>query len=349
MKTKKIIIWIALSVIVTSCSVFSKQYGISTVVGRDGSFLREVKMEANMTDSLSDIFPYDLSAGWDIIRIDTMIGKTHNHRTYREIVIGKKFKSMAELTSCSHMAFPTPKEGLKKRFRWFYTYYSYTAVYPEVIYKGSVPMENYLNTTEQKFFFQGDMSAYRGMNGLELKDVLDDLESRYMEWFTRTMYEENYRVIAHFAKGDFALQLPAVKDTVFAVNKARMDSTPPGISDVCKMLDNYLYTDYFSKLYADKEGEMDDCVLDEQMAVTEKQLDYQIRFKLVLPGKILTSNTDLQYDGALEWNVNLPRFLTDNYLLSAESRTVNVWAFVVTLGLILFSGGCFYKSFKSFT
>ena len=349
MKTKKIILWITLSIIVTSCSVFSKQYGISTVVGREGSFQREVQMEAKMTDSLSDIFPYDLSAGWIVTRMDTIHNQDHDPQTYREITVSKKFTSMNELTLCPNISFPTPKETLKKHFRWFYTYYSYTAIYPQVIYKGSVPMEDYLNSTEQKFFLQGDMSAYRGMNGWELKEVLDDMEGRFMDWFTRTMYEENYRVIAHFDKGDFSIQLPAVKDTVFIINKARMDGTPPGISDVCKMLDNYLSTDYYSKLYADKGREMDDCVLDEQRVVTEEFMEYSIQYKLALPGKIMLSNTDVQNDGVLEWNVNLLRFLTDDYTLSAESRAVNVWAFVVTLLLVLFSGGCFYKGLHLFT
>ena len=343
MKTNRLIICIALIFMITSCSVFSKQYGISTLVGRNGSFQREIKMEATFSDSIPDLFPYDLSTGWIITQIDTIENQDHNPQIYKEVTISKKFKSMNESTSSTHMTFPTPKESMKKRFRWFYTYYIYTAVYPQVIYKGNVPMENYLNKTEQQFFLQGDMSAYRGMNGWELKELLDDMESRFMEWFIRTMYEENYKVITHFAEADYRIELPAVKDSVYFNNRAKMDGIPPEMRDVCKMLDNYLHTDYYSKLYVTKRDEMDQCVLDEQKVVTEELMEYHIQYKLILPGRIITSNTDLQKDGALEWNVNLLRFLTDDFMLTAESRIVHVWAFVVALGLILFSGYCFRK------
>ena len=38
-------------------------------------------------------------------------------------------------------------------------------------------MDQFLNRDEQKFYLQGDMTAYRGMNGAELKEELDGIET----------------------------------------------------------------------------------------------------------------------------------------------------------------------------
>jgi len=68
---------------------------------------------------------------------------------------------------------------------------------------------------------------------------------------------------------------------------------------------------------------------------------HNIKYELALPGKIMTANTDLQNDGVLVWNVDMFRFLADDYTLTAESRAVNLWAFLVTLLLVVISVCCF--------
>lgn len=72
-----------------------------------------------------------------------------------------------------------PMERVKKSFRWFYTYYIYTATYKELQDKGPVPLDNYLNKEEQMIWLQGNDDAFRGMNGIEMNDKLDKLEAKF--------------------------------------------------------------------------------------------------------------------------------------------------------------------------
>ena len=343
MKTNRMIIGLAIVLVCTSC--ISKKYGTITRVDRDGSLYREI--HTITSDSiLSELFPYPLSSGWEITQTDTVVNKYGSPKNEKFVKISRKFKSMDELSSglrCD-MIFPVPKESLKKRFRWFYTYYAYTATYPEVTDKGSVPMDQYLNKAEQKFYLQGDLSAYRGMTGMELKEELDDIEARFMEWYAQTMYEENLGVILHFAETDFRLKLPAAKDSVYSMNEKQMKDIP-SLSDVCTMLDRYFSTNHFSKVYAENEQEMNN-MLDERTKVTNQLMEYEILYELTLPGKIMTSHAAVQNEGTLTWKINLFKFLADDYILSAESRAVNIWAFAVTLLLIVFSGYCFSRVFK---
>ena len=54
-------------------------------------------------------------------------------------------------------AMAIPMERVKKSFRWFYTYYIYTATYKELQDKGPVPLDNYLNKEEQMIWLQETM------------------------------------------------------------------------------------------------------------------------------------------------------------------------------------------------
>ena len=186
-----------------------------------------------------------------------------------------------------------------------------------------------------------DMSAYKGMSGVELKEELDDIETRFLKWYNRSIYEENFDIILHYTEADFRSKLPAVKDTLYSILE-KQNHEEANISDVCMSLDKYFSTGFFARLYDENKQEMDN-LFEERLKTAESLFEYNIQYELILPGKIVTSNTDLQNDGALKWNVNLYRFLADDYTLTAESRKMNLWTFAVTLLLIVFSVYCFTK------
>jgi len=341
MKTSKIIILSTLSIVLTSC--FSVDYRIVTHIDRNGSGWREIQTTTSKTDSLPELFPYDLSFGWEISQTDTVVKERFAHKNSKTVRISKKFNSINDLSTGlrNDKIFPVAKESLKKRFRWFYTYYDFTAIYSEVTEKGRVPLEEYLNKSERKFYFQGDMSAYKGMNGIELKEELDDIETRFLKWYNRSMYEESFDVILHYSESDFRPKLSAVKDSLYSILE-KQNIEQPRVRDVCTALDKYFSTDLFARLFNENEHEMNNR-FEERLKIIESLLEYSIQYELTLPGKVVASNTDLQNGGALKWNVNLFRFLADDYILSAESRKINLWAFAVTLLLIVFSVFCFIR------
>ena len=341
MKTTQIIISIILSMVLVSCS--SEYYKITTQIDRNGSGWRAIQTTTANVDSIAGLFPYDITHGWEILQTDTMVESYNSLENRKNITAGKKFKSLPDLEADlrSDVIFPVAKESLKKRFRWFFTYFDFTAVYPVLPDKGCVPLDEYLNKSEQRFLFQGDQSAYRGMNGIELKEELDDIESRFRKWYNRSVYEENFDVILSCTASDFRPKQLAAKDTLYSIlEKQNREET--NVKDVCLALDEYFATDYFSRLHDEYGTEMNH-KLDKQMELVNRLFIYEIQYELNMPGKIMTANTDLQDGGTLQWNINLYRFLADDYTLTAQSRTINRWAFAVTLLLILFSVYCFMK------
>ena len=126
MKSNKIIIWSIISVVIASCA--TQNYRFTTHIERGGSCRAEIH---NIADSLTSfVFAYYRSSGWEISQSDTVV----NEKNKKYIRISKKFQSVGKMTvdTARNRLCITPKESLKKHFRWFYTYYVFTAVYPEV-------------------------------------------------------------------------------------------------------------------------------------------------------------------------------------------------------------------------
>ena len=99
------------------------------------------------------------------------------------------------------------------------------------------------------------------------------------------------------------------------------------------MLDNYFKTDYFSR-----HGQRIDSLDDPELNHKLDSLDlYEITFQyeLLLPGKILSSNTRQTTAGKLSWQLDAYRFLPQDYVMTAQSRAINVWAFALTALLLL--------------
>ena len=234
-------------------------------------------------------------------------------------------------------------------FRWFYTYYQYTATYGELSDKGPVPLENYMSKEEQRIWFRGDQGTLIGLNGIEQNNRLDDIEAKFWKWYNRSQYELSCEVILHFItiKGDtaFVHQLADLKEPIYGKYFSEKDTGDEGSpEEVCNYLDELSQTKYFSNLYADNKKPMDD--LFEEKGRIAELFGYAVQFELSMPGRVVSTNAAMQKDELLIWKVDAFRLLDSDYMLVAESRVVNYWAFGITLLLILLIGGYCWRLYR---
>ena len=75
-------------------------------------------------------------------------------------------------------------------------------------------------------------------------------------------------------------------------------------------------------------------------------LVYAVQFELFMPGRVVSTNAAMQKDESLIWKVDAFRLLDSDYMLVAESRVVNYWAFGITLLLILLIGGYCWRLYR---
>ncbi len=239
--------------------------------------------------------------------------------------------------------------SLEKKFQWFYNYYSYKEKYPKIKTFDRVPLEKYLTKKEADLWFNGNNELFRGMNGLEMKEILVDIEKKYNQWLCHNFWEAEYDVLLNnynllkglsISKKDVEI----ARDTILYKNLDKFKSLETDI-DFGKCLDEYFKTKAFSELNNRKENplkQFEDNYLKEQPFMN--YFDKSISYKLIMPGKVLqTSGTIIQSD-TLAWKLDAYRLVYSDYEINAQSRKANIWAFVMSGCIVLLALiSLFYK------
>lgn len=358
MKTNHLLTATVLLLSVTSCDTY---YRITSRIEKDGSMYREVYAQGDSAFRAGDMthnpFLFEIDADWQVDNPDSAIqfnfwgeNEKLNAKVTRKIPVidGEYFSVSKEKEYTRPLA--VPHERLKKNFRWFYTYYIYTATYQELPDKGPVPLGNYLNEEEQTIWLRGDNAAYDGLNGIELNDKLDNLEAKFGEWYQRSMYEISWEIVRHFTsqQGDTAYvhRLDELKDAVYNKFLAKHNDWENAEAEqVCNFFDKECQTEYFSKLYKTNKGAID--AMGEEKIRVANLFYHAIQFEVTMPGRILSTNARTLSNGNTAiWKIDGFRLLAGDYVLRAESRIINYWTFAITLLAILAAFVVFVKRYR---
>lgn len=347
---KRVMIKINVSVLLLVLASCSTNYRMTTCVYKDGRISREVYAKADSAflagNRSGNPFLFQLGDRWMVENLDSCL-KVDFFGEEAELNVKAERTWKAEGTFSFFSAnekwmkpLAEPQEKLEKHFRWFYTYYTYTCDFREIEDKGPIPMDKYLGKPEQALLFQGDMSGYQGMNGVELKSVLEDAEEKFMKWLYHTQFELSYEVVEYFlqrgGEAAYAAKLKTEKEEIFLGDKNRKEENECSPEYVCTLLDKRYDTLVFTDLYKANQKEMQKRY--DEKCVTMELFDNQIKFELAMPGELLSANTLLKEEGRVIWKVDAYRLLGGNYVLEAESRVMNMWAFCVTGFLIALAG-----------
>lgn len=354
MKNSIFIVHLFLVLLFCACD---KHYEMLTQINPDGSCIRQFQLRTNDTaflagDTSFNPFPVRLDTAWRVSVYDSVNGAwqpwplQHLKSPVRAsaVIATHPYASVEDMSRnfrFDHGSWKNIKPEItwKKSFRWFYTYYTFSEKYtrypPQEL---PVPLEEYLTPEEQIQWFQGDPAAYRGMNGNEIYDYLEQLQEKAESWGKKSLFILQYSVIQDFlASGSdnpWSGRLSQARDSIFTIYKENYSFWSDHLAS---LLDQYFRTAYFSEAYR-KNQRVLDSLSDVKSAVLEL-FDSHIQYELVMPGKVISTNAPHSENGKLIWQLNAYRFLPADYILQAESRRLNLWAVLVTL---LFLGGVVY-------
>jgi hypothetical protein len=339
MRTIKITLAVLTILVVVSCAM-QNNIGMITTIERSGKVHRDLySFERRLVDEEDTIyqnpFLFDISSDWKITRFDTAI--KYNFFGDEEkfnIKISKRANSIEqyskEIQNAEDKSLAAPEESLIKKFRWFYTYYSFNATYKKLQYEVPVPIDNYLTKEEQIFWTQGgNMDKYKNLSGYEMTMMnYSDINNNFYKWYARNCFEISFEAIKKLASG---YDLNADKEDLYNEMNTEEDYniTP---KDVCSSMDFYYKTTYFSQLYKDNEETLKKDF--EKASSIIAKTGIMISYELVIPGKLIKTNIPIVNPDTLIWKVDGMRLLFDDYTLSAEYRIANKWAFILS-GLIL--------------
>jgi len=339
MQTLKKIFAILALVIMASCAG-KYYYQMVTTITPDGKVHRDIYALDRQVYEKDDVFEnpflFNLNSDWNITRFDTVI--KHNAFRSEEVFNVKISKSASSIEDYSKeiqcekdmQSLAKPEESLLKKFRWFYTYYSFKTVYKKLQYKAPIPIDEYLNKEEQLFWTQENTNDYKDLNGYEMSIYLDEINSKFMQWSSRNYFEISLECIKKLTLG-YNLDT-ADKENIYEQiqeeSKAVYNINP---ENICNILDSFYKTTYFSKLYESNKELLDN---DFRTKSLNRRMEEMISYELVLPDKIIQTNAPIIQSDTLIWNIDGMRLLFDDYTLTAEYRIANKWAFILS-GLII--------------
>jgi len=207
--------------IAVSCS---NNDDMTTVINADGSCYREFTSQEDSTfmvgASKKTNFPVEIDSSWNVnweflklasgkdyplkpSKIDSILKNSPDSvvHTLFTVHIRKDYKTVEDmatsfkLKSSNNWSSFKVDYSLKRKFRWFYTYFNYRETYPKIKTNFNLPVENYMSKDEARFWFTGQPNILIGMNGLEIREYMGTLEEKYNLWFGQNIWNNEYKVL----------------------------------------------------------------------------------------------------------------------------------------------------------
>ena len=268
--------------------------------------------------------------------------------------VKKDYKSVEEMSAQiyrverSHLV---KVEGIKassqleKHFKWFYTDYTFTETFAnEDSTLFPIPLSQFLSADTASFWFTGQPNLTRSLSGAEMKEMLDGIEKKVSQWSNANWFAEICKVISdHYDKVknqpvskerfisicDSLVMLPCV------LNPKDSESVEEGVFD---LVHDVFQSDVYTEFLRSYEG---------GLGQYGGLLSFGNNYDLVMPGRVLDAGMG-EYDGeVIHYRLGGERMIPGDYTITATSRVTNVWAFIVTILVVLLAIGSFFYRRKS--
>jgi hypothetical protein len=331
MKYRRLKLIIALMVILTTaCN--EPETVITDIVHTDGSVTRKIEMKNQENNfKISDIqVPFDST--WAIRDSLEFNDKGDTIWVKRA---EKVFKSVDGINQDYKSDSSANREVVRsasfsKKFRWFHTNYRFSETIDREMSHG-YPVSDFLNSQELTWFYSPDNTNDKKRNGpdsLIYKAIDDSVKKKTDIWTTRSIISEWIAEFSDLTRtgtghGIVADSLKAHEgyfaDLVME-NEDKFDSL---------WTNGELLRDFIGESNAKKYKEEADSALN---LITKKILvtfsNYTLRISM--PGRVTGSDGFIDSAGTLLWPVKSDYFLTTPYVMWAESKVPNTWAWIIS-------------------
>ena len=347
-------------IVFIGCSPNNGPYEMYTRVNPDGScyreFIRNVDSAFVAGDTAKNPFPVKLDSSWKVRFYKRIDGDSSGLNKYPAVnkykqndtsyayfaIAGKEYPTIKDLSESFRYSDSKgwekirPSITLDKKFHWFYTYYAFRETYHAINVFHLVPVEKYLSADEIDALYGENSTLFKGKNGIEIRDMIDKLEEKSNSWLNRNLYEENFNIFLDSLSKFHDLPVDSStfamsRDTIYSLFK---DSLELSGNDFVDIIDRYFHTDAFSRHHFDKIGES---VMNQKLSDFISVFEMEINYKLSVPGKVIETNAPFMGGDTLSWKLDANRIFLKDYIISAESRKPNFWAFGLTGVVVILS------------
>jgi hypothetical protein len=332
MNNNKISIGLLLLLFVAFLSSCEHTIQMKTIVRSNGGLDKLIALEsADSALAEHNHFSIGKSQGWqvDIQRIeDDSKSRTEKKEQGKKFLytFKKSFHSDAEandeLAKPSDSLFRVTSK-FEKRFRWFYTYMYYSDTY-HAINRFDLSTEDYL--TKEDFQFIDHLPAEGKPISKADSLFLIGLNERIFDHYgDRAYFNDYYKILTDLAKDAMQREkLKAMREAIFQSMSKQKDIEEdflPKLADSLGVSIDFTSTEY-------KERKLG---AENKLKFASWAVEGKYRHAIEMPNEIVSHNADSVSENTFYWSPSYLKFLFRDHTFFAETRKPNIWAWVVSL------------------
>jgi hypothetical protein len=337
MKTKKLKIFVMIALVfVFSCN--DPRTVVTDIVHADGSVTRRIEMRNSGNDfKMSDLqVPFDET--WTV-RDSLEIGKKGD-TTY--VKRAEKFFENVSLLNETYLKDSSKNRGVqrhasfKKKFRWFNTEYRFEESAGKLISFG-YPVTDFLNSEELDFFYSpASLNEKRksGPDSLRYKALEDTTNKKTDLWIYKNVVSEwtgqFSNLIGDKAGKDMTYESLKAKEGYFMKIVKENENKFDSLWGTGKILREFIGEQNAARYKTEADSAMK--LMEKTLFVDFKEYTQRIS----MPGRLIGTNGYPDSSQMLQWPVKSDYFVSESYIMWAESKTTNTWAWIVTGAFLLF-------------
>jgi len=337
MKTKSLLLTV-LFILISIISCDEPDTVVTNYVHEDGSVTREIIMRSSKKSfNVSDIqVPFDST--WyisDSVEISEKGDTTWVKRA------SKTFAGCDEINLAyqndSGINKSVGREAqFKKSFRWFNNVYRFSESVDKTLSFG-YPLKDFLSPDELLFFYtpDGEQEARKnGPDSLKYRAISDTISHKTDLWMMKSLISEWIYEFSGLAAGregiDAAVDSLKKNEDDLVSLVSEFENNFDSLWSSGAVLDPFIGENGYRKYKTEADSAM--------KIVTEYIMpdfsSYTVRISM--PGVLTGSNGFTDSTDVLLWPVSSDYFFTEPYVMWAESKIPNIWAWVVSALFLLF-------------
>ena len=235
---------------------------------------------------------------------------------------------------------------VEKHFRWFYTEYTFTEVFYCVGDTFKIAPTNYADKDIVSYWFTGQPNLVEGMSGAEALQKIEGMEPFVNKWLNDNLFQTSFDfIVNHY---DSIANPPVSRERFVELRDSLAHHVLKGQKDILdvnpqEVMQTFFHSDAYAIFFDDETP----CgkELNKELTNSLNILWFNVPYTLTMPGKVTdTGNGTLQPDGTVFYPFTGERLIPQDYVITATSHVTHIWAYILTLLVILIAIGSFLIS-----
>ena len=331
------------AVFIASCE--KPNVRMHTIIHEDGWIERQITYSTIMSQEMRDSLWSGDNVCWaepvpECLNIDAFMGShTDVEGDTVTTTFSRSFRSPEEMCEQTPLQLNgrhlQSSAKLEKKFRWFYTEYYYEETFNTVADTFKLPATNYADQDVISYWFTGQPNLLEGLNGSEASEKISKMEPFVTQWFNDNLFKMCFDyIVSHYD----SIQNPPVDKEQFvalqdSLAKSLLKNGNINEKDATEEFEKFFQSNAYAPFFDDKtplgQG------LSEELSKKLNIFWFSVPYTLEMPGMILNPGTGIIMDGIIHYSLTGERLIPGDYTITAVSRVTHVWAFVVTILIVL--------------